>query len=310
MHPSLRAFLTHVIDYAGLFPPASLPLEPAIRNHAAYQQHADAWMLGRFICPAAQLAALAPFKELFTEARPLTISALGPKSPVDFSAELQATLTQIEAFHRQWGAYGKVEALELTLPAAHATPETLAGAQAALNFPANVFYELPFDEHWLTHLPNFLEALAAHKTSVGFKLRTGGVAASAFPSTAQVAAAITECRARGLALKCTAGLHHPLRHFNESVQTKMHGFINVFGAGLLAHAHQLSLSGVQTILEDEAASDFEFTDAGFSWCGLSVSVEDIAHLRQTALLSFGSCSFDEPREDLQNLGWLNLHRET
>jgi hypothetical protein len=267
-------------------------------------------MLGRFICPAAQLAALAPFQDLFTAERPLTISALGPKSPTDFSAELRTTLAQIETFHAQWGALGKVDALELTLPAAQATPEMLAAVAAALTFPLNVFYELPFDENWLTHLPNFLDVLATHKTSVGFKLRTGGVVASAFPSTAQVAAAITACRERGLALKCTAGLHHPLRHFNESVQTKMHGFINVFGAGLLAHTHALSPSGVQTILEDEAAADFEFTEAGFSWCGLSVEAETIAHLRQTALLSFGSCSFDEPREDLQTLGWLSLQRET
>lgn len=304
MPASLRAFLANLIDYAGLFPPASLPLEPAIHNYAAYQQHTDAWMLGRFICPAAQLDALAPFQELFSEARPLTISALGLKSSVDFPAEVHATLAQIEAFHAQWGACGAVDALELTLPAHLATPQTVAEVQAALNFPANVFYELPFDEHWLTNLPSFLDALATHKTSVGFKLRTGGVVAAAFPSTAQVAVAITECHSRGLALKCTAGLHHPLRHFNDGVQAKMHGFINVFGAGLLAHAHTLSISGVQTILEDEAAVDFEFTDNGFSWCGLSVDIETITHLRDTALLSFGSCSFDEPREDLQALGWI------
>lgn len=309
MYLSLRAFLTNLIDYAGLFPPASLPLNEAIRNHAAYQQHADSWMLGRFICPATQLAALTPFKELFSAERPLIISALGPKSGENFLEDVYATLAHIHAFHQEWGALGQVDALELTLPAAHATPETLAAVQATLTFPANVFYELPFDENWSANLPSVLDALAAHKTSVGFKLRTGGVVASAFPTTAQVAAALTECRARGLALKCTAGLHHPLRHFNTSVQTKMHGFINVFGAGLLAHTHQLSLSGVQTILEDEAASDFEFTDAGFGWCGLGVSADDIAHLRQTALLSFGSCSFDEPREDLQTLGWLSLQRE-
>ena len=30
--PSVRAFLAGIIDYAGLFPPAKLPLEKAIRN--------------------------------------------------------------------------------------------------------------------------------------------------------------------------------------------------------------------------------------------------------------------------------------
>ncbi|MBL8045656.1 MAG: hypothetical protein JNL09_03900 [Anaerolineales bacterium] len=304
---ALHAFLANLVDYAGLFPPASLPLYEAIRNQAAYQRHADAWRLGRFICPATQLAALVPYQELFTAERPLTISALGPKTSEKFLDEMHATLAHLHAFHQAWGALGKVEALELTLPAPLANEGTLAAIAAALTFPLSVFYELPFDENWSAYLPNFLAALAAHNVQaaqpVGFKLRTGGVVASAFPSTAQVAAALTECRAHGLALKCTAGLHHPVRHFNASVQTKMHGFINVFGAGMLAHAHQLSASGVQAILEDEAASDFEFTASTFSWCGLSIAAEEITHLRQTTLLSFGSCSFDEPREDLHALGW-------
>ena len=33
---SLRALLTQAIDYAGLFPPAELALEPALKNHAAF----------------------------------------------------------------------------------------------------------------------------------------------------------------------------------------------------------------------------------------------------------------------------------
>ena len=46
MNASLRALLTGVVDYAGLFPPARLPLDEAIRNYARYRQGSDAWMLG------------------------------------------------------------------------------------------------------------------------------------------------------------------------------------------------------------------------------------------------------------------------
>ena len=77
---SLRAFMAASIDYAGLFPPAGLALEPALRNYAAYLTSKDAWMLARFVCPSAQLAEAAPHMGLFTEAQPLAVSALGRKS--------------------------------------------------------------------------------------------------------------------------------------------------------------------------------------------------------------------------------------
>src|SRR5438445_13553439 len=61
MRRSLRALLEGVIDYAGLFPPAKLPMEQAIRNYARYRREQEGWMLGRFLCPASRLAELAPF---------------------------------------------------------------------------------------------------------------------------------------------------------------------------------------------------------------------------------------------------------
>jgi hypothetical protein len=52
---SLRVLLEGAIDYAGLFPPASLPFEEVIRNYAAYRDSADAWALGRLIVPLERL---------------------------------------------------------------------------------------------------------------------------------------------------------------------------------------------------------------------------------------------------------------
>ena len=71
---SLQALLQGVIDYAGLFPPASLSLDESIRNYARYLREPDRWMLGRFICPAARLSELPPYlDELFAEGEPLPI---------------------------------------------------------------------------------------------------------------------------------------------------------------------------------------------------------------------------------------------
>src|SRR5262245_34827395 len=78
MFASVRALLTGVVDYAGLFPPAPLPLDQALANYLRYRTEEDSWMLGRFICPAARLAELSAFRgPILGQAQPLTISALG-----------------------------------------------------------------------------------------------------------------------------------------------------------------------------------------------------------------------------------------
>src|SRR5918992_5439299 len=51
----VRALIAGAIDYAGLFPPAALSMEDAVRNYATYRESEDAWALGRFVVPAARL---------------------------------------------------------------------------------------------------------------------------------------------------------------------------------------------------------------------------------------------------------------
>ncbi len=46
---SLRTLLANLVDYAGLFPPAALPMREAVRNYACYRDGADAWALGKFV---------------------------------------------------------------------------------------------------------------------------------------------------------------------------------------------------------------------------------------------------------------------
>lgn len=61
MHASLRTLLTGILDYAGLFPPAKLPLDAALKSYARYRQDTDRWLLGRFVIPASRLEELQPF---------------------------------------------------------------------------------------------------------------------------------------------------------------------------------------------------------------------------------------------------------
>jgi ribosomal protein S9 len=302
----VREFLKHLIDYAGMFPPASLSLDKAIQNYAAYLKSDNAWMLARFVCFASQLAELDAYAEWFDENAPLKISALGVKNPTreNFRAQFETTRAQIAMFNARWDVRGCVDAAEIAIPGNFDEIYFLGSAwvKNADSQKIKLFVEIPFDSEWAESVPRVLDALATQH--IGFKLRTGGVVASAFPSTAQIARAIIACRERGVRMKCTAGLHHPLRKFDASVKTEMHGFVNVFGAGILAHARGLDENVVREILEEEEAKHFCFDENGFAWRDVRATNAEIARARREAMISFGSCSFDEPREDLRALGWL------
>jgi len=77
---SLRALLARSIDYAGMFPPCSLGLEPALKNQAEYVRSPDAWMLGAFVLSAEQFDAAKQLLSPFDAQHPLRVAALGPKT--------------------------------------------------------------------------------------------------------------------------------------------------------------------------------------------------------------------------------------
>ena len=80
----------------------------------------------------------------------------------------------------------------------------------------------------------------------------------------------------------------------------MHGFVNVFGAAILARENKLSEREILTIIECERASDFVFEDF-LGWREFRAGAEAITAIRRSGAISYGSCSFDEPREDLRAL---------
>jgi hypothetical protein len=309
MTASLRALLTEIIDYAGLFPPAKLTLDEAIRNYARYRQGDDAWMLGRFVIPAARLMDLEPYgEELFQAGPPFAFSVLGRGGATfpEFLANLRADLADIAAFRERHGQRVTVDVFETRLPADLADPLVPNSALNLLKtvhvFPAvglRLFCEAPGRPERL------IEQLARLPSDeIGFKLRCGGVEASAFPPSQQIALALHGCLAAGLPFKATAGLHHPLPHLDEGIQARLHGFINLFLAGALAFTRGLGFEQVRLLLDDDHAGNFEFTHKGAQWRNVRISTAEIATARRDFVVSCGSCSFEEPRQDLRALGWL------
>jgi hypothetical protein len=295
--PSVRAFFASIIDYAGLFPPAKLPLADAIRSYADYCAGPDAWMLGRFVMPAVRLGELDPHIHLFSPRSPLRLSVLGRGGETSeaFRAGIVADLEDVYALRDRHGADVVVDAYEVNLPSIVIQDLAAEGLQ------------------WPAGMSAFCEASpdggapslsAVGDTGAGFKLRCGGLDAAAFPDPARVAHVIEACRDNELSLKFTAGLHHPIRHLDGDLDTNMHGFLNVFGAGVLAHALDLDEHQVREIIEDEATASFGFDEQGFGWKQYRATTDEVIAARRDFVVSFGSCSFDEPRADLRAMGLL------
>src|SRR5262245_39353072 len=116
MSPSLRALLNGLIDYAGLFPPARLPLSESLTNYLRYRSESESWMLGRFICPASRLGELAGFADaIAASGDPLVCSALGRGGDTEetFLAGLGADLADIRECRRRHGGQVAIDVLEL-----------------------------------------------------------------------------------------------------------------------------------------------------------------------------------------------------
>ncbi len=297
---SLRALLEHSIDYAGLFPPATLALEPALQNHAAYVRDPEAWMLGAFILPVGQFVAAAESLPQFNQENPLRVSALGKKT--DGTAAFLESLTEmrdaIRSFRERNGGLVSITQVELPLPL-DLDEETLRQVRSVVDdLKLNAFLERPADAAERT-----IELLAKSNSdagAIGFKLRTGGVTADAFPSSTQIAVALVAAATNRVPIKFTAGLHHPIRQFHASVETKMHGFLNVLGAGVLALDHGWDVERTAQMLDDEDPVSFSFDDNSFAWRDWTVATDRVRAYRKL-VTSLGSCSFDEPRDDLRAL---------
>ena len=80
-------------------------------------------------------------------------------------------------------------------------------------------------------------------------------------------------------------------------------FLNVLGAGVLAAEHVWDVQQTAAMLEDEDPGSFVFADDGFAWRDWKIATERIQFGRKM-ITSFGSCSFDEPRDDLRALNLL------
>ena len=291
--PALRVLLRGVVDYAGLFPPASLDMAAAASEYAMHRAGADEWMLGRFVLPAARLAEFdqAAKPVMPTEAwQSWALSAL-------MSGDVEEDVARAEQFnerHRDARAGAVlVDTVELKVN----NPRDVSHAAELLDRRFDTYMEVPVGEDPAA----LIEAIA--KTHAKAKIRTGGTTADAFPTSAQVVRFIARCLGHNVAFKATAGLHHPLRseypltYAPNAPRATMFGFLNVLltTAALAAGADERTAAAM---LEARDSARIELGPDTVRIGGLQLNVADITRARDS-MASFGSCSFREPVDDLR-----------
>lgn len=316
MKQSVLVLLSRSIDYAGIFPPAALPLEEATARYAVMLAGPERWVLGRFVCPAAQLDGVETLRAV-AGSPPTVLAVLG--AATDSLAELTATAERDRQRLQPLltGAGLAVDQYEVALPpsvveqGAVGVAEAASAVTAALAAPRRmlVALEAPVAGAPTELVREVVEGLSranqlSPATPVCLKVRCGGVTPAAVPSVEELASVLAAARDHGVLIKATQGLHHPLRHWDRELGCPVHGFLNLLAAAVLARSHSFKPPLIAQVLADEDPAAFVFTDSGFAWRDHPASLEALAAGRRFGVTSFGSCSVDEPLHGLRAMALL------
>lgn len=287
----IRSLLAGAIDYAGLFPPATLGMADAVRNYASYAASDDRWALGRFVVPAQRLD---EFASAWSEL---------PEFSADISWRLAVTLgADIEGDGACVAAFNARHTGQLVVDAVEARA-------AEANDVRRLAESVPPRIERFAELPNGIEADAAlrvaRQTRTAAKIRTGGVIPGAVPAPADVIAFFEACKRAGVRLKATAGLHHPTRgtyrltYEPDSPTGVMFGYLNVFLAAAVIYAGGPASEAMAVLTADR--DSLRIDDAGFEWAGIRIPTAAITSAREKFITGFGSCSFREPIDELASI---------
>ncbi|MGO4211806.1 hypothetical protein AB4Y89_14090 [Terriglobus sp. 2YAB30_2] len=282
---AIDSLLSGLIDYAGLYAPARLDMQAAARNYLAYRRNRRSELLGRFIVDWKRLSELRETASDSLAHLPLSVIA-SSAAEVSNIAQLREDGFRIESVEIKPDKLDEID---------HKAARTLA--------ETIIYFEVPIT-------PLKTEVLDSIRLAgARVKIRTGGVTATAFPSSESIAAMLIAIADRGLAFKATAGLHHPIRGYHpftyepDSETGIMHGFLNLFLAAALVYSGGTE-DQAQQLLNDQDVDAFRMTADTIGWRSLQWSAEQLRTVRREFAMSFGSCSFVEPIQDLERMGWL------
>jgi len=281
---ALESLLDGIIDYAGLYPPAALDMHTALRNYLSFGRSQHASASGRFIVNINRLTEL---REVAGDSiRHLRLSVLA--SPDTDWNSLAGLLH--DGF--------TIDTIEIKTD----LPSQIAHIARCIPSDLTAHFEVPFD----SPVSETLDAISAAGARV--KLRMGGLVADAFPPALTVANMLKALADRRIPFKATAGLHHPIRSHHpftyapDSPSGTMHGFLNLACAAALLYFGG-DVSQAILLLDEQNPDAWHITPDTIAWRNVRWSTDQLRSFREKFFTSFGSCSFAEPMDDLEALGW-------
>ena len=285
-HVSLPPEYAAMVDDAAMFPPGNAPLAEAVADYRRHSAAPHADLVGPLVVSDVRLPEVVELLATADDPEPLPVTVVvsGGAGALEPAARWTDRSPLLDP-------RGFEIALRDLDDLAGAARKVVAAADLGLDVP--VYVEPPVVQPpggpghgWYAALD---EVAAA---DLRLKFRTGGVSAELFPSAADLGTAIDAALDRELPFKCTAGLHHAVRHRAEVTGFEHHGFLNL----LLAVRATLDGEDVTAALEEQDAA---------------VVVARLGQLGSEALVrarrwftSFGCCGVTDPYRDLVALGLL------
>ncbi len=295
---SVRILLDGVIDYAGLFPPASLDMQTAVQNYSNYLQNEHGGLLGNFVLPITRLTefedAAANLLPKGNPVYPWHLSVIGSDNLI---ADLEELL-DFNVYHARDENAGAVVIDTIELRAE--TVENIQRAMYILPRTLITYFEIPIQKD----PSNLLEAILNFRARA--KVRTGGMHPQYFPQAEHLAQFLCLCAKDRVPFKATAGLHHPLRGnyplstAPESEATTMYGFLNFLLAASFAR-FDFDPADVRDVLLEQSPEAIIFDESGIQWRRHRLTNNQLQVTRNQIAMSFGSCSFTDPIKELQAL---------
>jgi hypothetical protein len=297
---TLDILLSELFDYAGMFPPAALSFESAVRESTMLRSELKRpWLLGNDlvldISSAQKLASKSPHDWgysrtpsiclLATEAGPMVLSvcsdllqkrATEPSRYAVASIEARCTADSINGIIETFSEYCSKHRIILALE------PNLSGAE------------------WRSELDVCLKRITHNSAKPGLlalKVRCGGDTAITRDKAPSI---IEEATARGVNLKLTGGLHHPVIEADRYGNT--FGFLTFTAAVMFRRAlgAQFTIAQCARLLASDSMTSLTFGETvGFE--EHTISSIDVVKAKNSALFTIGTCSLREPDDDLVRL---------
>jgi hypothetical protein len=276
--PGVPPLLARLVDDAALFPPSQTSVADAVKSHLAARRAPYAGVIGFLQCPISRLGALVTVLRKSRPTQPVALSLVADTGLGGLPKAISTALDNPKLLD--------LRMIEVPAPADVDSTWLVQLTEFVPDDVVRVVEPRRGRPEWLTGVRRVAEA------GCWPKLRCGGQSVESFPSVAEVADFLAIATGTGQPFKATAGLHHAIRHHDQSTGLTHHGLLNM----LVGTAHAVSGADAHEALRCTDAATLA-AEAG----ALSV---DSSHIVREVFACYGSVSLTDPVADLVRLGLL------